>query len=408
MKTLFGVVVALAASAAIAAPVSLELKGATVAEFVELVVKSIAKRDYILGPGVAGPGQQITLSVKSVESDNVLSLAKSILSRHGIDLEDQNTVVVVTKRVEIGVGVGEVRSAAPVASYGPASTGPGETKMPGEVVIYQPKARSVELLERVVKAAGAKVAEGKGKTDVLVYATEPENLAKVARLLAEVDRRGPSITIRAVLVEMTDSSSSGRSMSLALTTLAGKLGISYAAGVKLGQAITWNKGGLQAALSMIEGDSRFKFLSEPVLRVSDGERARLVVGSEVPTRGAVTTDKNGLAVQSIEYRTAGLQITVEPRVMLEAVQLKVGQVVSSFANTTTSNIDSPTILKRESETTVIVQPGELVMLAGLDESRESESRSGLPFLPSWLWSKSEDKSRSQLVLMLEAVADKTE
>lgn len=397
---------------ATAAPVSIELKGATVAEFTEVVVKGIARRDYILGPGVAGPGQAVTLSIKTIDSADVLSLAKSVLSRHGIDLDDTKSVVVVTKRAEGGSGGPDTVAAylKPGVAVGSSVSGKSDEKekVLRDVVIYQPKSRSVELLERVVKATGAIVAEGKGKTDVLVYSVEPQDAEKVVKLLDQVDRRGPSVTIRAVLVEMTQAESSGRSLSLALTTLTGKLGIAFAAGSKLGQSVTWKSGNLQAAISMIEGDSRFKFLSEPTLRVSDGEKARLVVGSEVPTRGAVTTDKNGLAVQGIEYRTAGLQITVEPRVMKETVSLKVGQVVSSFANTTTSSIDSPTLLKRESETTVTVQPGELVLLAGLDESRESESKSGLSFLPSWAWSKSEDKTRSQLVLMLEAIADRGE
>jgi type II secretory pathway component GspD/PulD (secretin) len=109
--------------------------------------------------------------------------------------------------------------------------------------------------------------------------------------------------------------------------------------------------------------------------------------------------------QSIDYKSAGVQIELEPRILAEHVQLKVRQQMSSFSLTTTSNIDSPTILKREATTTVVVKPGELVVLAGMDEQRDSSSTSGLSFLPNFLNGSNREKSRSQLVLLLEVQSD---
>ena len=121
----------------------------------------------------------------------------------------------------------------------------------------------------------------------------------------------------------------------------------------------------------------------------------------MPTRAGAVIDKSGNPVQSIEYRTAGVVITVAPKVMQDSIMVKIGQQVSSFALTTTSGIDSPTILKREAETTVTTQDGELIVIAGMDESRETDSRDGLSFLPSFLRSKNEDKTRSQMLLLVE-------
>jgi general secretion pathway protein D len=178
----------------------------------------------------------------------------------------------------------------------------------------------------------------------------------------------------------------------------------YQAGNALINGLAYKGSNMTAALSAIDGDSRFKYVAEPSLRVVDGEIARLVFGSEVPTRGAITQDKLGNAQRSIDYKTAGVAINIEPRVLDGMVSLKIGQQISSFA-LTTSNIDSPTILKRESQTTIAVRPGELVMLAGMDEDRTSSAGSGLSFLPNFMRSNNSDTARSQLVLLPEATPD---
>jgi type II secretory pathway component GspD/PulD (secretin) len=194
-------------------------------------------------------------------------------------------------------------------------------------------------------------------------------------------------------------------LNVALTALADRVGLVFAAGTNLVNRLTWQTSGLNAVLSAIDGDSRFRYVAEPLIRVIDGEQAKFLVGSEQPTRGAVSLDNNGNTQQSIDYKSAGVQISVEPKILVDRVQLKVSQQVSSFALTTTSNIDSPTILKREASTTVSLRPGELVVLAGMDEQRDSRSSSGLFFLPGWLNGTSSEKTRSQLVLLLEVQLD---
>jgi type II secretory pathway component GspD/PulD (secretin) len=44
--------------------------------------------------------------------------------------------------------------------------------------------------------------------------------------------------------------------------------------------------------------------------------------------------------------------------------------------TTTSGIDSPTVMKRSVFTTVDVRDGDIIILAGLNEERESSGHSG--------------------------------
>jgi len=406
-------VLCLATNAALADPVTLDFKGATVVDVVQTVVREIMKKDYVIAPDVLSSDRRISVSVKKADTANLVPLLDGILKTVQVQMVERENVYYIEKQLPQEMpGNLPAKAATPFPANEQGlglPTAPKavkeENKIPEEIDSYKPKGRSVEFLAAVAKAAGANVIEFKGKSDSLVYSGTKEAMEKARVILNQVDTAPVSISVRAVLVEFTDGKTDSKSISIALNLLAGKLGAVYQAGNALVNALTYKGGNLNAALSMIEGDSRFKYVAEPTLRVMDGESAKLTVGTEVPTRGAITKDNQGNAQQSIEYRTAGVVINLEPRVLDGMVTLKIGQQISSFSLTTTSNIDSPTILKRESQTTVAVKPGELVMLAGMDEDRTSKSASGLSFVPKWAHSSNEESSRSQLVLLLEVLSE---
>lgn len=391
-----------------ASPVGLQFKNAPVPEVVETVIKGILKRDYVIAPEVVTSEKKVTVSVKRIDTDQIINLLAGVLMTVGVQIQERNGVMYVERYIERTPYTPAVEPAKPqtegVVSYSPGNAMP-EKRVPDNIVAYRPKGRSIEFLASVVKLAGVDVADDKAKGDQLVYSGTKEAVDKAAELLSQVDRSPVSVNVRAALIEYTEGSSEAHSLSVALTALAGKIGAVYEAGTKLINAVTIKGSVLNAALSAIAGDSRFRYIAEPSIKVLDGETARLVVGSDVPTRGAITTDKNGNSQQSIDYKTAGIVLNLAPRVHGDMVSLKIGQQISSFALTTTSNIDSPTILKREAQTSVAVRPGELIVLAGLDENRSSKSTSGLSFLPDFLRSSNEENSRSQLVLMLEVTPD---
>ena len=83
----------------------------------------------------------------------------------------------------------------------------------------------------------------------------------------------------------------------------------------------------------------------------------------------------------IQYRDTGVLLEVTPRVNPGGmVMLEITQDVNDVDNTTTSTIDSPTIIQRRITTSVAVQSGETVVLGGLIRNNESQSESGIPGL----------------------------
>src|SRR5436305_13328985 len=118
--------------------------------------------------------------------------------------------------------------------------------------------------------------------------------------------------------------------------------------------------------------------------VLDNEPARLQVGSQVPvlTQSQQSTiAANAPIVNSVEYRDTGVIMLVTPRVNSGGlVTLDISQEVSDVANTTSSNIDSPTFNQRLIRTRVAVQDGQTVGMPGLIRDSATQGNAAIPLL----------------------------
>jgi general secretion pathway protein D len=89
------------------------------------------------------------------------------------------------------------------------------------------------------------------------------------------------------------------------------------------------------------------------------------------------------------------------------VEIEISQEVSGVAETTTSNIDSPTITQRSLESVLAVPDGATAVLGGLMSSTRSVSNSGIPvlkdipYLGAAFRSDSETLRRTELIILIE-------
>jgi general secretion pathway protein D len=144
--------------------------------------------------------------------------------------------------------------------------------------------------------------------------------------------------------------------------------------------------------------------------VLSNETARLQVGDVVPiiTQSATSTvTSNPAVVNNVTYRETGVVLEVTPRVNAGGfVTMDVNQSVSNVVNTTTSNIDSPTIQQRRLSSTVSVKTGQTILLGGLIQQNDSRSNSGIPVLSeipgvgSLFGSRRDSAGRTELILLM--------
>jgi len=174
-------------------------------------------------------------------------------------------------------------------------------------------------------------------------------------------------------------------------------------------------GATRALLNLLASDSRLNVVSSPSLMVLDNHTAEIRVGDQVPVRTSTTTntasdDLN--TTSTIQYRDTGVLLEVTPRVNAGGmVVLDITQEVNDVADeTTSSGIDSPTIIQRRINTSVAVQSGETLVLGGLIKENKSNGSEGVPVLRhmpvvGWAFgSRGKSVNRTELVVMITPTA----
>jgi general secretion pathway protein D len=118
--------------------------------------------------------------------------------------------------------------------------------------------------------------------------------------------------------------------------------------------------------------------------VMSGQSARIDVGDEIPvvSSSARSIDNSDAPiVNNVEYRKTGVTLEIRPTVHASGyVDVEVAQELSQATQTTTSDIDSPTIFNRSIETTVSLKDGGSVLLGGLVSSSGGTKQRGIPVL----------------------------
>ena len=248
-------------------------------------------------------------------------------------------------------------------------------------------------------------------TNALLISASPVDYQEVAKAIAKLDVLPMQVLIEASIVEVTlgdnleyglqwfftgsagDYSSIGGLNIPASGDVSGDNGLAGALDdpVNFTYAL-FDAAGTRAVLNAVAGDSRLEVLSAPSLMVLDNHTAVIRVGDQVPIRTTETTNTSSSVADSdgnigsnitseIQYRDTGVTLEVTPRVNAGGmVMLDITQRVDDVDETTTSNIDSPTILQREITTSVAVQSRETIVLGGLIREGKEEEESGIPYL----------------------------
>ena len=107
-------------------------------------------------------------------------------------------------------------------------------------------------------------------------------------------------------------------------------------------------------------------------------------------------------MQSVEYRSSDVILDIRPVVKEGIIDLDITQQLSNFVKTTTGVNNSPTLTKRELKTKVGMQDGDVIVLGGLTESKDTNTRDGLSFLPRFLHTTGYEQYSSEILLVLQA------
>jgi general secretion pathway protein D len=162
-------------------------------------------------------------------------------------------------------------------------------------------------------------------------------------------------------------------------------------------------------LDALHGVTDVKVLSNPSLVVLDNQAATLQVGDQVPfsTGSATVLTANNTVVNTIDYKNTGIILRVLPRANSSGnIVLDIEQEISSVAAGTAAGSLTPTISQRRVKSSISVNSGQTVLLAGLISETENKQRQGIPLLDSIpgvgdaFSHQSTSRSRTELILFI--------
>jgi len=156
---------------------------------------------------------------------------------------------------------------------------------------------------------------------------------------------------------------------------------------------------------------KVSILSTPRLMVLDNQEATIQVGTDVPiVTGEVTasdiTQEQPSILRNIQYRNTGVILKVKPNINTEGLlTLNISQEVSEIGSNP-PGIDSPTILMRRVNTTVVAAQGETIVLGGLIFETKANTVTkipllgDIPLLGALFSTTSKDNRKTELVIFL--------
>ncbi|MCG3732768.1 type II secretion system secretin GspD [Vibrio cincinnatiensis] len=147
-----------------------------------------------------------------------------------------------------------------------------------------------------------------------------------------------------------------------------------------GAAVGIMMGDWTALISAVSSTSSTNILSSPSITVMDNGEASFIVGEEVPVlTGSAAGSNNDNPFQTVERKEVGIKLKVVPQINEgDSVQLSIEQEVSNVLGA--NGAVDVRFAKRQLNTSVMVQDGQMLVLGGLIDERTAESESKVPLL----------------------------
>ncbi|MCW2391431.1 general secretion pathway protein D [Sphingobium sp. B1D7B] len=137
-----------------------------------------------------------------------------------------------------------------------------------------------------------------------------------------------------------------------------------------------------AIINAVQSDTESNILSTPHITTLDNQQAKMLVGQEVPVAtGEALSPNFDNKFRTVQRQNVGIMLDVTPQISSEGtIKLFIKQEVSSVAGPVSNNSSDLIINKREFETTVLVDNGDILAIGGLLDENERRTIEKIPLL----------------------------
>jgi general secretion pathway protein D len=209
------------------------------------------------------------------------------------------------------------------------------------------------------------------------YSNAAPNILTVGGAIAAERLRTTTTTVNGQVVTTTQNSPVADALQeAAVSSVLSATGGIGGAAFRAGNAI------FGAIVNAVQSDNKSNILSTPSIMTLDNQEARILVGQEVPiTTGEALSDNFDNAFRTVQRQNVGISLEVKPQINAGgSIKLSLRQEVSSIAGPVGRNAQDLILNKRELETTITVDDGEIVGIGGLLDDNERRTIEKIPFL----------------------------
>ncbi|MFH1422883.1 MAG: type II secretion system secretin GspD [Planctomycetota bacterium] len=240
------------------------------------------------------------------------------------------------------------------------------------------------------------------QTNSLIIEAEQRNYDEIVKLIEILDIRSPQVLIEAAIIEVSVGSKTNMGIELATVDLAGT-GFRGAAGTFYGLS-TLNGdelsktpipgGGLTALmyrdsfdripilLQMLRTNTDVNVLSSPRLLTNDNQEGQLKITEQVGTTTYIDPAQGASRQQFGGYQEAGITLKITPHISTDNyLRLEIELKVEAFsASPIAGSVTPPPKTSREISGTVTIPNGEVIIVGGLTDEKETKTINKIPFL----------------------------
>jgi len=172
--------------------------------------------------------------------------------------------------------------------------------------------------------------------------------------------------------------------------------------VRLGLENMGDLTNLEILLTALEKDGKVKILSRPSITTLDNQTAFTENGTRIPFVSLAST--GGATIQNVEFVNAVLRLEITPHV-IDGKNLKMKIVIKKDeVDESRQVLGNPFIIKKQTETNLIVQDGRTIVISGLTKNTESDTSDGVPEIKNipwlgWLFKREEKINNMEEVLI---------
>ncbi len=233
----------------------------------------------------------------------------------------------------------------------------------------------------------------------IVIRDTADKVAIAERLIDANDKAKAEVLVDVELLQVDTQKTQDIGMELSAQTFKGTLDTSLLGGSTSTSPIYLNQLGNitrsmwqvtvpNVVLNLLKSAGETKTLAQPQLRITEREKANLVIGEKVPIptttfNTSQTIGSNIVPITAFNYQDVGIKLEIEPKVHHNnEVTLKLKVEVSDLGApiTVTGQPDQYPINTRNIDTTIRLKDGETSLLAGLLKQTNATNTSGLPWL----------------------------